>query len=109
MHPLVGLRIPPTTGGNAVQMRVVLPIAAVRLDNHDVAAFEGATTDTAIEIIQTADATTDERTQHVLRLLIKRFPEHLRHGQDNMTIDHALMEHLADLADPVVDVDFGAA
>jgi len=88
---------------------MLLPITAVRLDHHDVAAFEGAPTDPAIEIIQTSDTTTYERTQHVLRLLIKRFPEHLRHGQDNMTIDHALMEHLADLADPGIDVDFGAA
>ena len=90
-------------------MRIVLPIAAMGLDDHDVAALEGAATDPAIDIIQTADATAHEWTQHRLRLLIKRFPEYRRHGQDDMTVDDALMEHLTDLADPGVDVDFGAA
>src|SRR3989442_58017 len=104
MHPLLGLLIPSTTGGDNVQMGIVLAIAAVGLDDHDVAALEGATTDPAKDIIQTADATAHERTQHRFRLLIKRFPEYLRHGQDDMTVDDALMQHLADLADPVVDV-----
>ena len=62
-----------------------------------------------LDSIQTADATAHERTQHRLRLLIKRLPESLRHGQDDMPVDDALMQHLADLADPAVDVNCGAA
>ena len=71
MHPLAGLLIPAATRGNAVQMRIVLPIAAMRLDDHDVAAFEGAATDTAEAIIQALHSTAYERTQYNLRLLIK--------------------------------------
>src|SRR6266704_595387 len=109
MHPLLCLLIPSATGGNAMQMRIVLPIAAMGLDNHDVAPLEIVAADPAIEIVQTADATAHKRTQHVVRLLIKRFPEHLGHSQDDMAIDDALVEHPDHLADPVVDVDFGAS
>ena len=109
VHPLLGLSIPSPTGGDDVQMGIILAIAAMGLDDQNVAALEGAATDPAIDIIQTADATAHEWTQHRLRLLIKRFPEYLRHGQHDMPVDDTLMQHLADLADPVVDVDFGAA
>src|SRR5918994_2905237 len=109
MHPLLGLPIPAAAGGDAVQMRVVLPVAAVGLDHHDVATGEVATTDPAIDIIQTTDPTAHERTQHRVRLLIKRLPEDLRHREDNMPIDDALMEHPAYLADPVVHADLSAA
>jgi hypothetical protein len=74
MHPLAGLRIPAATGGDDVQMRVVLAIAAMRLDNHNIAALERAATDSAEAIIQTPDPTAHERTQHCLGLLIKRLP-----------------------------------
>ena len=72
MDPLPRLRIPSATGGNDVQMGIVLAIAAMRLDDHDVAALEGAATDPAEEIIQTPDPTSHEWTQHGFRLLIKR-------------------------------------
>ena len=77
----------------------VLAMTAMGLDNHDGAAREDAATDPALDIIQTADATAHERTQHVFRLLIKRVSQHRGHGQDDMAIDHALMQHRADLAD----------
>lgn len=48
MHPLLGLRIPATTGGNAVQMWIVPPIVTMSLDHHDIAARESAATDTAM-------------------------------------------------------------
>jgi len=41
MDPLLGCLIPAATGGNAMQMRIVLAIAAMRLDDHDVATCEG--------------------------------------------------------------------
>src|SRR5512134_51273 len=109
MHPLAALAIPAATRGDDGQMRVVLPMAAMRLDHHNVAALERTATDPGEDIIQAPDPTAHERAQYRLRLLIKRGPEDLRHGQDDMTIDHALMEHLAALADPGVDIDFGAA
>jgi hypothetical protein len=99
MHPLLGLRIPSPTGGDDMQMGVVLAVTAMGLHDHDVATFERLATDTAPDIIQTADATAHERTQHVFRLLINRVSQHRGHGQDDMAIDDALMQHRADLAD----------
>ena len=109
MDPLAGLRSPAATRRNHVQMRVVLPLTAMRLDAHDGAALEGAATDPADDVIQALHPTAHERTQPHWRRLIKRFPEYLRHGQDDMPGDDALVEHPAHWADPVVDVDFGAA
>ena len=110
MDPLLRLLIPAATGGDDVQMGVVLPMAAMRLDDDDVAAFEGSATDPAEDIIQAPHPTTHERTQHRLSLLIKCFPEELRHGQDDMAVDDSFMEQLAQLGDPGVHIDFlGAA
>jgi PhoPQ-activated pathogenicity-related protein len=53
-------------------MGVVLPMTAMRLDDHDVTALEVLATDTAEAIIQALDPTAYERTQYNLRLLIKR-------------------------------------
>jgi DNA polymerase family A len=109
VDPLLGLLIPSATGGDDVQMGIVLAITAMGLDDHDITTLESAATDPAIDSIQTAHTTAHKRTQHRLCPLIKRFPEYRRHGQDDMTVDDALMEHLTDLADPGVDVDFGTA
>ena len=57
-----------------MQMRVVLAIAPMRLDDHDVTALQGATTDPAETIIQTLDATAHEGTQQRAGVLIKRGP-----------------------------------
>src|SRR5215470_5825146 len=52
MDPWLRLLIPAATGGDDVQMGVVLPITAMRLDDDDVAAFEGSATDPTEDIIQ---------------------------------------------------------
>src|SRR5215831_10036039 len=108
MDPLLGLLSPSTTGGDEVQMGIVLAIAAMGLDDDDVTAFEVLAADPAEDVIQAPHPTAHERTQHRWRLLIKSVPQNLRHGEDDMTVDDALMQHLADLADPVVDVNLGA-
>ena len=51
MHPLAGLAIPSTTGGNNMQMGIVLPIASVGLDDHDVPPLESTATDPGEDII----------------------------------------------------------
>src|SRR5882724_2607247 len=109
MRPLLSLLIPPPTRGDDVQMGVVLATATMGLNHHDVATSERLTTHPAKAIIQTSHPTSHQRTQQVFRLSVKRRPEHLGHGQDNMAIDDPLMQHPADLAHPVVDVDFGAS
>ena len=92
-----------------MQMRIVVPIPAVGLDHDDIAALPGTATDPAEDIIQAPHPTTHEWTQHRFSLLIKYFSEELRHGQDDMAVDDAFMEHLAHLADPVVHIHFRAA
>ena len=109
MHPLLGLRIPSPTGGNDVQVGMVLAISTMCLNDHDVAALEGFATDLAKEIIQALDTAFHERTEQHVGVLIKRGPSYIRYGQDNMAIDHPFMKHLADLRDPIVHRDFSTA
>jgi len=65
-------------------MLMLLPITAMRLDDHDVPALQGTTTDPAETIIQTLDATAHEGTQQHTGMLIKRGPQQRGHGQHNM-------------------------
>ena len=104
------LRLPiiAPTGGDQMQMGMVLPIAAMGVEHHDVAALERLAPDRAVEIIQASDPTAHERAQHACGVLVKGRAEHRRHRQDDVPIDDALMEDLTHLADPVVDIDFGA-
>ncbi len=109
MHPALGLLIPATTGGDEVQMGVVLAIAAVRLDDHDVAALEGAATDLAEAIIQALDSTAHESAQQDGCMVIEGRASHGGYGKDNVSIDDALMQHMTHLAHPIIHIDFGAA
>jgi hypothetical protein len=79
------------------------------LNHHDVAACESAATDPAEDIVQTPDPTAHEGAEHPTGVLIKRLAEQRGHGQDDMAIDDALVEHPADWTDPVIDIDFGTA
>src|SRR6266542_5230613 len=58
----------------SVQMGVVLAIATMGLNHHDVATFERLATDSAEDIIQTAHPTSHEGTQQRLGVLIKGCP-----------------------------------
>ena len=51
MLPLAGLAIPSTTGGNDMQMGMVLPIASMGLDHHNVPALKGVATDLGEDIV----------------------------------------------------------
>lgn len=109
MHPLLALRIPSPTRGDDRQMRIVVAIAAMRLHDHNVAALEGFAADLAKEIIQALDTALHEGTEQHVGVLIKRGPSYIRYGQDNMAIDHPFMQHLADLSDPIINIDFGTS
>ena len=109
MHPLVVLFIPSPTGGNDMEMGIVLATATVGLNHHDIAPFERLTTDAAEKVIQTLGATWHQRTEQVLGSLGKRGPKQIRHGQYDMAVDGTVVQHLADLAHPVIDMDFGTA
>jgi hypothetical protein len=84
-------------------------MAAMGLHNYGVAALERPPTETTKDIIETAHATWHEGTQQHGCVAIKACPSHRRDSQANRAIDHALMQHLADLSDPIVHIDFGAS
>ena len=74
MHPLLRLPIPAATGGDDVQVGVVLAIAPMGLDHHNVAPLEGTAADAREDSVQARDATAHKRTQQDLGILIKRRP-----------------------------------
>src|SRR5262249_61190512 len=91
------------------QTEIILPVAAMGQNNEDIPALEVLSADPAEDVIQAPYPTAHEWSQHRLGLLIKRFSQYLRHGEDDMPVDDAFMEHLAHLTDPVVHIDFRAA
>src|SRR5437762_1090392 len=66
VHPLLGPLSPSTTGGDDVQMGIVLAIAAMGVDGHNVTALQGAATDPAIDLIESAGPRAHGWTQHRL-------------------------------------------
>src|SRR5215831_19785827 len=107
MFPALALLILAPTGGEYLERGVVLAIAAMCMDHYDVATLERLASDLTIEIIQALRPAAHQRAQHDLSVVVKGRAEHGRHRQDDVPVDHALMEDLAHLADPVIDVDFG--
>src|SRR5918996_2710185 len=88
-------------------MRVVLATTAMSLNDHDIAPLQRPATDPAEEVIKTANATAHQGTRQLLGSVIKGFPEHIGHRQHNMAVNDTVMEHLAHLCDPVINIDFG--
>src|SRR6266487_2772564 len=90
-------------------MSMLLPITPMGMEHRDVATPERLTPDGTIEVIQALDPTPHERAQYDRRILVEGRAEHRRHRQNDVPIDHPLVEHRAHLADPVIHVDFGAS
>src|SRR5687768_11698749 len=107
MLPAISRLIVTATGGEPMQMRMILTMTPVRMEDHDRAAPEGLALDGAVESIQALDPTAHKRTQHNCCVLVKGGTEHRRHRQDAMPIDDSFMEDPTDLTNPVIDVDFG--
>src|SRR5438128_8847711 len=107
MLPARSLGVIAPTGGEQMQMGMILPIAPMRMADRDGASSKGLAPDGAIEIIQALPPAAHERAQYDRRVLVEGCAEHGWHRQDDVPIDHPCVEHLADLADPVVHVDFG--
>ena len=107
--PACVLGILAPTGGEHMQMRMVLPIAPMGVEHCDSAPAQRLAPDRALDVIQTLCPTAHERAQHDGRVLVKGHAEHRRDRQDDVPIDDARVENLAHLTDPVVDVHFGAA
>src|SRR5262247_1649122 len=109
MLPALSLGIIPPARGEQMQVRVILPIAAMRVEHRDGASFERLAPDRAIEIIQALRPAAHESAQYDRRVLVESRTEHRRDRQDDMPIDDPRVEDLTHLADPVVDMDFSAA
>ena len=86
---------------------MILPIAAMGVEHRDGAPSERLALDGAIEIIQALRSAAHERAQYDRRVLVEGRAEHRWYRQDDMPINHPLVEDSAHLADPVVDGDFG--
>src|SRR5947209_9342219 len=89
MLPALALAIIPPTGGEQMQMGMVLAIAPMRVEHRDGAPSERLAFDGAIEIIQALHSTAHERAQHHRCMLVKVLAEHRRDCQDEMHIDNA--------------------
>ena len=109
MLPALSLAIIPPTGGEQMQMGMVLAIAPMRVEHRDGAPPECLAPDCAIEIVEALRPAAHERAQHDRRVLVESRTAHRWDRQDDVAIDDPLVEDLAHLADPVVDMDFGAA
>src|SRR5712691_7098164 len=107
MLPARSLGIIAPTGGEQMQMGMVLAIAPMRVEHRDIATLERLAPDGAVEIIQALRPAAHERAQHDGGILVERREEHRGYRQYYMPIDHALVQDLAHLADPVVYIDLG--
>ena len=90
-------------------MLMLLPIAAMRVEHRDVAPFECLPPDGAVEIVEAWRPAAYKCAQHDRRVVVKGGAEHRWYRENDVPIDHPLVEGLAHLADPVIDRDFGAA
>src|SRR5215510_7445649 len=90
-------------------MLMLVPMAAMGVEDRDITTLERLPLDSAVKIVEALRPAAYERTQHDRGVLVKGRAEHRRHRQDDMPINDAFVEPPADLADPVVHGDFGAA
>ena len=88
-------------------MGMVLPITPMRMEHRDGAPLERLAPDGAVEIIQALRPAADKRAQQDRGMLVERRAEHRGDRQDDMPIDNSLMQDLAHLTHPVVDIDLG--
>src|SRR6266567_1736829 len=108
VFPALALLIIAPTGGDQMQMGMVLTIAAMGVEHHDGATLESLAPDLALKIIQALPPTPHQGAQHDRGVMGEGRAEHRRARQDDVPIDHPLVEHRAHLADPGIHVDFGA-
>ena len=99
MLPASSRRIVASAGGEQMQVRVVLPIAAMRVEHRDVASLKRLPPDSAVEIVEAVRPTAYKRAQYDRGVLVESGAEHRRDRQDDVPIDDALMENLTHLTD----------
>jgi hypothetical protein len=90
-----------------MQMGMVLAITSMGVEDRNIAPSERLAPDFTIEIVQALRPAAHQRAQRHGCVLVEGGAEHRRHRQDDVAIEHPLMEDLAYLGDPVIDVDLG--
>lgn len=107
MFPAVPRIIKAPTGGDAMQGRMVVAIAAMRVEHDDVATPQRVVPDRAIEIVQALGPTPHQGAPEARGIVVERHAEQREDRQDDGPIDPPRVEDLAHLAAPVVRVHFG--
>jgi hypothetical protein len=92
-----------------MQVRVIRPMAAMRVEHGNGASSACLAPDGARAIIPAWRPTAPARAQHDRRVLVPGRAEQRRDRQEDRPRDDARLKGLAHLAHPVVDMDFGAA
>ena len=108
MFPALTLSIIAPTRRDHMQVGMVLTITPVSVDHRDIATLERLASDLAIEVVEALPPTPHQLIQQDFSVLVEWRAKHGRDGQDDMSIDHPLVQDLAHLAHPVIHVDFGA-
>jgi hypothetical protein len=98
MLPAVSQPIVASTGGEPMQLGMVLAMTPVRMEDHDRATLEWLACDGAVAILQALDPTAHACTQHDRRVLVEGGAEQRRHRQNAVPIDAPCMEDLTHLA-----------
>src|SRR5712692_9153249 len=98
MLPALSLAIIAPTGGNQMEMGMVVPIAPMRVNHRDVATPERLAPDLAKEVIHALHTASHQRAQQNRGVVVEGRAEHGRDRQDDVAIDHPLVEYLAHLA-----------
>src|SRR5215475_4068278 len=109
MLPAIRLGIIAPTSGQHMQVGMVLPITPVGVKHRNVAPLKYGPLDRALESVQTPSPAPHEGTQHDGGVVVEGRAKHRWYGQDNMAIDDPLVQHFADLTNPVIRIDLGAA
>src|SRR5713101_8524907 len=99
VFPALSRRIIAPTGGEQMQMGMVVPIATMRMGHHDVATSERLAPDLAKKVIHALHPAAHQCTQQEPGILIEGRAEHGWDGENDVAIDHPFMQYLAHLVD----------
>jgi len=109
MLPAIRLDIIAPTGGQPMQVGMVLPMTPVGVKHRHRAPLKHCPLDRAIESVQTPGPAPHEGTQPDGGVMVEGRAKHCWHGQNHRAIDAPLVQHFADLPNPVIRIDLGAA